>query len=106
MYIDGLAVTGSYAAQRFVHVAVGGQLMLYVAPWLDIDDVADELGLLPVTDGADVLLLNEPDDFVRRRAEFVDGALRSRARCPWKRPSLLLTPGSGQVRRGCGMRNV
>ncbi|MFF4542170.1 helix-turn-helix domain-containing protein [Streptomyces aureus] len=72
-YIDGLSVTGSYAAQRFVHIAVGGQLMFYVASWLDIDDVADELGLLPVTEGADVLLLTEPDPFVRSRSEFVDG---------------------------------
>ncbi|MGW6410477.1 helix-turn-helix domain-containing protein [Streptomyces vinaceus] len=72
-YIDGLAVTGSLAAQRFVQVAVGGQLVLYVAPWLDSDDVADELGLLPVADGADVLLLTEPDPFVRTGAEFVDG---------------------------------
>ncbi|MFE5519889.1 hypothetical protein ACFQ9Q_19515 [Streptomyces virginiae] len=72
-YVDGLAITGSFAAQRFAQVAVGGQLMLYVAPWLNVDDVADELGLLPVTDGADVLLLNEPDPFVRARAEFVDG---------------------------------
>ncbi|MGW7260486.1 hypothetical protein [Streptomyces sp. NPDC054834] len=71
--IDGLSVTGSYAAQRFVQVAVGGQLVLYVAPWLDVDDLADDLGLLPVADGADVLLLNEPDSFVRRGAEFVDG---------------------------------
>ncbi|WP_331739857.1 hypothetical protein OG590_39210 (plasmid) [Streptomyces goshikiensis] len=72
-YVDGLSVTGSYAAQRFVQVAVGGQLMLYVAPWLDANDVVDELGLLPVADGADVLLLNEPDAFVRTGAEFVDG---------------------------------
>lgn len=47
--------------------------MLYVGPWLNVDDVADELGLLPVTDGADVLLLNEPDPLVRWRSEFVDG---------------------------------
>ncbi|MFI1786461.1 hypothetical protein [Streptomyces rubiginosohelvolus] len=70
---DGLSVTGSYAAQRFVQVAVGGQLVLYVARWLNLDDVADELGLLPVTEGGDVLLLNEPDSFVRSRSEFVDG---------------------------------
>ncbi|MFG2716207.1 helix-turn-helix domain-containing protein [Streptomyces goshikiensis] len=68
-----LSVTGSYAAQRFARVAVGGQLMLYVGPWLNIDEAADELGLLPVAEGADVLLLNEPDSFVRRRSEFVDG---------------------------------
>ncbi|MEU3907253.1 hypothetical protein AB0F20_26110 [Streptomyces goshikiensis] len=68
-----LSVTGSYAAQRFARVAVGGQLMLYVGPWLNLDEAADELGLLPVTEGADVLLLNEPDSFVRRRSEFVDG---------------------------------
>ncbi|MFC8247616.1 hypothetical protein [Streptomyces chartreusis] len=72
-YVDGLSVTGSHAAQRFVQVAVGGQLMFYVGPWLNIDDVADELGLLPVAEGADILLLNEPDSFVRRRSEFVDG---------------------------------
>lgn len=71
--VDGLSVTGSYTVQRFVQVAVGGQLMLYVGPWLNIDDVADELGLLPVTEGADVLLLNEPDPFVRRQSDFVDG---------------------------------
>ncbi|MFC6987102.1 hypothetical protein [Streptomyces cirratus] len=47
--------------------------MLYVASWLNVDDAADELGLLPVAEGADVLLLNEPDSFVRRRSEFVDG---------------------------------
>ncbi|MEU0984061.1 hypothetical protein ABZ488_33100 [Streptomyces griseus] len=70
---EGLSVTGSYAAQRFVQVAVGGQLVLYVGSWLDIDDVADELGLLPVYEGADVLLLNEPDSFVRKGSEFVDG---------------------------------
>ncbi|MEG9551670.1 helix-turn-helix domain-containing protein [Streptomyces baarnensis] len=70
---EGLSVTGSYAAQRFIQVAVGGQLVLYVGSWLNIDDVADELGLLPVTEGADVLLLNEPDSFVRRGSEFVDG---------------------------------
>lgn len=70
---EGLSVTGSYTAQRFVQVAVGGQLVLYVGSWLNIDDVADELGLLPVNEGADVLLLNEPDSFVRRRSEFVDG---------------------------------
>ncbi|WP_240957741.1 helix-turn-helix domain-containing protein [Streptomyces barkulensis] len=71
--VDGLSVTGSYTVQRFVQVAVGGQLMLYVGPWLNIDDVADELGLLPVAEGADVLLLNEPDPFVRRQSDFVDG---------------------------------
>ncbi|WP_233221557.1 hypothetical protein [Streptomyces carminius] len=72
-YVDGLSVTGSYTVQRFVRVAVGGQLMLYVGHWLNIDDVADELGLLPVAEGADVLLMNEPDAFVRRRSEFIDG---------------------------------
>ncbi|WP_431782614.1 helix-turn-helix domain-containing protein [Streptomyces chumphonensis] len=72
-YVDGLSVTGSSAAQRFVQVAVGGQLMLYVAPSLNIDETADALGLLPVAEGADVLLLNEPDAFVRRGAEFIDG---------------------------------
>ncbi|RSS80663.1 hypothetical protein EF919_40530 [Streptomyces sp. WAC02707] len=75
-YVDSLAVTGSYAAQRFVHIAVGGQLMLYVAPWLGIDNVADYLGLLPVTEGADLLLLKEPDPFVRKRAAFADNAVQ------------------------------
>ncbi|MFC8013739.1 helix-turn-helix domain-containing protein [Streptomyces cinereoruber] len=70
-YVDGLSVTGSYAAQRFVRIAVGGQLMLYVASWLDMEDVADELGLLPVAEGADILLLKEPDSFVRSRSEFI-----------------------------------
>ncbi|MFF9301313.1 hypothetical protein [Streptomyces sp. NPDC014764] len=51
-------VTGSYAARTVAPVAVGGQLMLYTAP----DDaantrIAKHLGLLPVSEGADVLLL-------------------------------------------------
>lgn len=72
---DGVAVTGSYAAHRVAPLSTGGQLMLYAAPKLDVDDLADDLGLLPVQENADVLLLRAPDEVVFERAMFVDGLL-------------------------------
>ncbi|MFD9608335.1 helix-turn-helix domain-containing protein [Streptomyces sp. NPDC059083] len=70
---EGLAVTGTYAASRVAPVAVGGQLMFHVAPWLDIDTLVEDLGLIPVEEGADVLLLRAPDAFVFEGARIIDG---------------------------------
>ncbi|MFD7377261.1 helix-turn-helix domain-containing protein [Streptomyces mirabilis] len=61
---DGVAVTGSYAAHDVAPLSAGGQLMLYVAPRLGLDDLSDDLGLLRVQENADVLLLRPPDDVV------------------------------------------
>lgn len=61
-------MTGSYAARSFAPVSVGGQLMLYVQEHpLNVDRVAEELGLLPVPEGADVLLLRAKDRSVFER---------------------------------------
>ncbi|MEV5771194.1 hypothetical protein AB0L49_08080 [Streptomyces antimycoticus] len=70
---DGVAVTGSYAAHRVAPLSAGGQLMLYVAPRLNVDDLVDDLGLLPVRENADVLLLRAPDRAVFDRAVTLDG---------------------------------
>ncbi|MEU5646243.1 helix-turn-helix domain-containing protein [Streptomyces milbemycinicus] len=70
---DGVAVTGSYAAHRVAPLSAGGQLMLYVAPRLNVDDLADDLGLLSVRENADVLLLRAPDRAVFDRAVTLDG---------------------------------
>jgi hypothetical protein len=70
---DGVGVTGSYAAHSIAPLSAGGQLMLYVAPRLDVDDVADLLGLLPVRENADVLMLRPSDKVVFERARVVDG---------------------------------
>jgi DNA-binding transcriptional ArsR family regulator len=70
---DGVAVTGSWAAHHFAPLAAGGQLMLYVASWLDAEELADDLGLLPVEENADVLLLRERDRVVFERTEQIDG---------------------------------
>ncbi|MFB6513663.1 helix-turn-helix domain-containing protein [Streptomyces virginiae] len=70
---DGLAVTGPVAARRFAPLAVGGQLMLYVASHLAIDeDLEDALGLLPTSEHADVILLRPSDDVVFERLRQVD----------------------------------
>ncbi|MGW2355166.1 helix-turn-helix domain-containing protein [Actinacidiphila glaucinigra] len=59
--VDGVAVTGSWAAHRVAPLTAGGQLMLYMAEWLTADEVADDLGLLPVEENADVVLLPARD---------------------------------------------
>ncbi|MFE6868524.1 hypothetical protein ACFVFS_18400 [Kitasatospora sp. NPDC057692] len=71
--VDSMAVTGSYVARQIAPVAAGGQLMLYVAPWARTDDFADDLGLLPVPENADVLLIQAPDQAVFARTVAVDG---------------------------------
>ncbi|MFE7512753.1 helix-turn-helix domain-containing protein [Streptomyces sp. NPDC057540] len=66
-------VTGSHAARAVAPLAVGGQLMLYVrqAPE-NATLVGDELGLLPVDEGADALLLHAPDMSVWQRPWWFD----------------------------------
>ena len=70
---DGVAITGPWAAHEFAPLATGGQLILYVADWLDLEDLADQLGLLPVEENADVLLLRAPDRFVFERPLRISG---------------------------------
>lgn len=67
-------VTGSYAARAVAPVSVGGQLMLYVqdSPE-DVELAARELGLLPVPEGADVLLLRAKDLSVWQRPVYMEG---------------------------------
>jgi hypothetical protein len=70
-----ILVTGSYSARSVAPVAVGGQLMLYTTPnekWNVV--IAGELGLLPVSEGADVLLLGPWDSSVLHRPRKYDGA--------------------------------
>ncbi|MGW4623444.1 helix-turn-helix domain-containing protein [Streptomyces sp. NPDC004592] len=71
--INGVAVTGSWAAHRVAPLSAGGQLMLYVAPWVDGDELADEMGLLPVKENADVLLLPVRDQVVFERTVQIGG---------------------------------
>ncbi|MGX2995374.1 helix-turn-helix domain-containing protein [Streptomyces sp. JNUCC 64] len=72
-----IAVTGSYAARSVRPLAVGGQLMLYVPSVPGAaDDMGDALGLLPVEEGADVLLLRAHDDVVFERTAEADGVRR------------------------------
>ncbi|UDM05542.1 helix-turn-helix domain-containing protein [Streptomyces longhuiensis] len=66
-------VTGSYAAHSVAPIAVGGQLMLYTLPGDTTQTrVAQELGLLPVPESADVLLLQAPDYSVLQRPSRYD----------------------------------
>ncbi|MER6394059.1 helix-turn-helix domain-containing protein [Streptomyces sp. NPDC001523] len=70
---DGLAVTGSVAAHRLAPLTARGQLMVYVADWLAIDeDLEDQLGLLPTKENADVILLRPSDEVVFERLREVD----------------------------------
>ncbi|MFE2548567.1 helix-turn-helix domain-containing protein [Streptomyces sp. NPDC059355] len=71
---DGLAVTGSIAARQVSPLTAGGQLMVYVANRLAIDeDLEDALGLLPAQEYADVILLRPSDDVVFERLRQVGG---------------------------------
>lgn len=73
-----IALTGSYAARSIAPLAVGGQLMLYVPaePLRMSDDLGDDLGLLRVSKGADVLMLRAHDSVVFERTVCVDGVRR------------------------------
>ncbi|MFF9490234.1 hypothetical protein [Streptomyces sp. NPDC014676] len=67
-------VTGSYAARSVAPVAVGGQLMLYTSSnEIRNAAIAGELGLLPVSEGADVLLLGPWDSSVLYRPRKYEG---------------------------------
>ncbi|OKI31354.1 hypothetical protein A6A25_27850 [Saccharothrix sp. CB00851] len=69
-----VAVTGSYAVDQVAPTTVGGQLMLYVDNGSDVsDDWLEELGLLRVDEGADVLLLSAHDQVVFERTRTDDG---------------------------------
>lgn len=69
-----IVVTGPYAAREVAPLTVGGQLMLYVDPESDAPEaVGDQLGLLRVDQGADVLLLGAQDRVVFARPRTVDG---------------------------------
>jgi hypothetical protein len=66
-------VTGSYAARPVAPVAVGGQLMLYVMPHSEhVRAVGKALGLMPVPEAADVLLLQAPDLSIFQRSRRYD----------------------------------
>ncbi|MBD0707108.1 hypothetical protein BU197_01340 [Streptomyces sp. CBMA291] len=73
-YRREVLITGSYAARSFAPVSVGGQLMLYVqeAPE-NAQAVANELGLMPVPEGAEVLLLHARDSSVWQRPIEIAG---------------------------------
>lgn len=74
---QSVAVTGSYAAQSIAPLAVGGQLMLYVPPGPHTPDViGEDLGLLRVDKGADVLMLRAHDSVVFERTADMDGIPR------------------------------
>ncbi|MEV7003880.1 hypothetical protein AB0N62_40410 [Streptomyces sp. NPDC093982] len=68
-----IAITGSYAAREVAPLSVGGQLMLYIRPDHFNDELIDNLGLLPVKQGADVLILDAHDPVVFKRLRTVDG---------------------------------
>lgn len=71
---ERIALTGSYVARQVAPLAVGGQVMLYVphtpnGPY----EIGERLGLLPVDQGADTLLLRAHDGVVFERTRLVDG---------------------------------
>ncbi|MFJ9729282.1 helix-turn-helix domain-containing protein [Streptomyces sp. NPDC101209] len=77
MYSREIVLTGSYAARSVAPLAVGGQLMLYVPAGPHTpDDVGDDLGLLRVDKGADVLLLRAHDKVVFERTVYENGVHR------------------------------
>lgn len=71
--LSNIAVTGTHAAHAVAPLSAGGQLMVYISPLLDEDDLVDELGLIPVDENADVLLLRARDRSVFERTETVEG---------------------------------
>jgi hypothetical protein len=74
---EPIALTGPIAAAEFAPVAVGGQLMLYVGPKSDdLASIVARLGLLPVDQASDILLLRAGDDVVFERRRFASGLPR------------------------------
>jgi len=73
-YQAKVLVTGSYAARSLAPLSVGGQLMLYTQGDVsNAEVVADDLGLIPVQEGADVILLKAKDRSVWQRPMMVAG---------------------------------
>ncbi|MET8129585.1 hypothetical protein ABZV67_38780 [Streptomyces sp. NPDC005065] len=73
-YRREVLVTGSYAARSLAPLSVGGQLMLYVQEHpLNVEAAADDLGLMPVSEGADVLILRAKDRSVWQRPMMAGG---------------------------------
>jgi hypothetical protein len=71
---EQIVLTGSYAARQIAPLAVGGQVMLYVPPTQRGPyDLGERLGLLPVDQGADTLLLRAHNDVVFARTRTADG---------------------------------
>ncbi|MFF3062098.1 hypothetical protein [Streptomyces sp. NPDC057909] len=71
-YQREVLVTGTYAARPLAPLSVGGQLMLYVQEDpLNVEAAADDLGLMPVSEGADVLILRAKDRSVWQRPMMV-----------------------------------
>lgn len=69
-----VAVTGHYAARMIAPLTSGGQLMLYTeAGPHPPHQIAEELGLFEVDEGAEVLLLRRHDEVVFERCRVVDG---------------------------------
>lgn len=66
-----IAVTGSFAAARLAPAAAPAQLVIYAT---EPRRLADELGLMPVELGADVILVRPDNEVVFQRAE-ADGNL-------------------------------
>ncbi|MFC9608015.1 helix-turn-helix domain-containing protein [Streptomyces niveus] len=71
MRTDSVLVTGSYAARSLAPIAVGGQLMLYCLSGQH-QQLARRLGLIPVPEAADVLMLNPVDSSVLQRPHSYD----------------------------------
>lgn len=69
-----IAITGSYAARTVAPTAVGGQLMIYAKS--DFEPLMAQLGLLPIEEGADVLLLRPKDNTELSDTENADGLPR------------------------------
>ncbi|QKW32751.1 hypothetical protein HUT06_00805 [Actinomadura sp. NAK00032] len=73
-----ITLTGPYAARTVAPLAVGGQLMLYhpAGPPRLPDEIGDELSLLRVDKGGDVLLLRAHDPVVFARTADYNGVRR------------------------------
>ncbi|TDC70176.1 hypothetical protein E1200_06185 [Actinomadura sp. GC306] len=75
---QGIVLTGTYAARTVAPLAVGGQLMFYLPAGSSRlpDEVGDQLGLLRVDKGGDVLLLRAHDPVVFERTADHNGIRR------------------------------
>jgi len=67
-----VAVTGSYALGSVGPVSIGGQLMLYVRPQIELSQAVGSLGLIPASSG-EVILLKPGDGVVFERMRDYQG---------------------------------